>query len=250
MRGTKHYLFYTILVTLALACPLGVLHAYTYQVPDLDPADFDNNAIDNTYVPLVPGTILVYESETEDGLTREIFDVTYDTYEILGVSCTVVHDQSWVYVEDEDEWFLLEDTFDWHAQDNDGNVWYFGEDTIEYLYDDSWNQIDISTEGSWEAGVDGATPGIVMLASPRSGISYRQEYYEEVAEDMAKVLRLNARVSIEYGDFDDCLETKEWTKLEPGNIEHKYYAQGIGLVYVEELKEKTVKVELVDITYY
>jgi len=147
----------------------------------------------------------------------------------------VVHD--WETVNGE----LSEDTYDWYAQDNNGNVWYFGEDTTEYLDDGT-----TSKEGSWEAGVDGAEPGIVMLAEPIPGTSYRQEYYEGNAEDMGKVLRLNARVAVEYGDFDDCLKTKEWTSLDPGVIEHKYYAPGVGLVLVKELKGTTVRVELID----
>jgi hypothetical protein len=89
----------------------------------------------------------------------------------------------------------------------------------------------------------------LILAEPRPGVCYQQEYYEDSAEDKAKVLRLNAKVSVEYGDFKNCLKTKESTPLEPGNIEHKYYAPGTGLVLIEELKEKTVRVELIDITY-
>jgi len=87
----------------------------------------------------------------------------------------------------------------------------------------------------------------VCWADPKPGDSYQQEYYEGEAEDMGKVLRLNARVSVEYGDYDDCIVTKEWTPLDPGVIEHKYYAPGVGLVFIEELKEKTVEVELIDI---
>ena len=142
-----------------------------------------------------------------------------------------------------------EETTDWYAQDDDGNVWYCGEDTVEHMYDDEGNHIGDSTEGSWNANVTGAEPGIVMLADPMPGDSYRQEFLEGVAEDMAKVLRLNAKVSIEFGDFDNCLETKEWSPLERGAIEHKYYYPGVGLVYNTELSGgKTVKVELVDIT--
>jgi hypothetical protein len=85
-----------------------------------------------------------------------------------------------------------------------------------------------------------------MLADPMPGMSYRQEYYEEEAEDMGKVLKLNEKVTIDYGDFEDCLKTKEWTPLAPGEVEHKYYAPGVGLVFIEELKGKTVKVELID----
>lgn len=208
--------------------------------PVIDPANFvdgDSNPlpIDNPFFPLVPGTTFIYEAETEDGLEHNEVYVTHDTKEILGVICTVVSDKEWV------DDVLVEETLDWFAQDYLGNVWYFGEDTKSY--EDGM----VSTEGSWEAGVDGAKAGIVMLADPVPGASYRQEYYEDEAEDMAKVLRLNANVSVEYGDFEDCLKTKEWSPLERGTVEHKFYAEGVGLVLVEELQGGKVRVELIDI---
>jgi len=155
----------------------------------------------------------------------------------------------------------LEVTQDWYAQDDFGHIWYFGEETIDE---------EGSTEGSWEAGkdVDGvgslAEPGIVMLAHPDvstsdsvladSGLFYEQEYYEEVAEDMGKVKRLNASIVLEMdnnlatSEFTDCLQTKEWTALEPGSVEHKHYCAYTGLVLINELSGgPTVRVELVGI---
>jgi len=218
------------------------------SVPSFDPGDFvdedgDPFAIDNPYWPLVPGTTFFYEAETEDEVERNEVYVTYDTREVAGVTCTVVEDREW------EGDLLVEYTEDWYAQDKDGNIWYFGEYSEAYEYDDEGNLIDTSTQGSWEAGVDGAEPGILMLANPQPGDSYRQEYWEDEAEDMAKVLRLNASVSVAYGDFEDCLVTKEWTPLERGEIEHKHYARGIGLVLITELKGRTKRVELVDITW-
>jgi hypothetical protein len=207
----------------------------TYN-PQIDPADFVG-VIDNPYFPLTPGTTFTYEAETEDGLEKDVVTVTHDTKEILGVTCTVVRDTATL------DNVIEEDTFDWYAQDKEGNVWYFGEFTTQFE-----NGVPVGNAGSWEAGVDGAQPGIIMLADPQPGVSYRQEFLAGVAEDMAKVLRLNARVSVPYGDFESCLETKEWTPLEPGQIEHKFYARGVGLVLVEELKGKTVREELVDVT--
>jgi len=204
--------------------------------PVIDPANFVG-VIDNPYMPLTPGTAFVYEAETPDGLEQDVVVVTHDTKDILGVTCTVVTDTATADGE------LVEDTLDWYAQDKDGNVWYFGEDTTQY----EGGQV-VGQEGSWEAGVDGALPGIVMQGNPRPGMSYRQEYLQDVAEDMAKVLRLNARVSVPYGDFDECLLSKEWSRLEPGHIEHKYYAPGVGLVLTVELKGKNVRSELVSIT--
>lgn len=245
MRKIMCCLTSAIAVVMLIAFSIGVVEAKSYELPAIDPADFSSSQ-DNTYLPMALGKTYVYEAETEDGLIRNEITATYATKVILGVTCTVVYDVEWVDVEGVGL-VLIEETDDWYAWDNYGNVWYFGEDTIEYLYDDDWNLIGTSSEGSWEAGVDGAEPGIIMLSVPMPGISYQQEYYEDEAEDMGKVLKLNASVSVEYGNFEDCLKTKEWTALEPGEIEHKYYAPNVGLVFIEELKGKTVRVELVDV---
>jgi hypothetical protein len=192
------------------------------------------------------GATYVYRAEEEDGLVLNEITQTSQTKVILGVTTTVVHDVEFLLVEGVGM-FVTEETFDWIAWDNNGNVWYFGEDTTEYLYDENWNLIGTSKEGSWQAGVDGAKPGILMLANPRPGDSYRQEFAEDVAEDMAQVLAVNKNISVEYGDFNNVLVTKEWTPLDRGTIEHKYYAAGIGLVFIEQLKGKTIHVELIDI---
>ena len=170
--------------------------AYT---PHIDPADF-TTTIDNEYFPLKPGTTFVYEG----GAERDEITVTSDTKKVMGVECVVVNDKAW------ENGKLIEQTYDWFAQDKEGNVWYFGEDTKEYE-----NGKVTSTKGSWEAGVDGAKPGIIMQADPKVGDSYRQEYYEGEAEDMAKVLSLNESVTVPYGSFDDVLVTKEWTPWNP-----------------------------------
>lgn len=190
------------------------------QPLQIDPGNFVS-VIDNPYFPLTPGTTFIYKGETEGVATRTETFVTYDTKLILGVTTTVVHDQGF------EKGTLVEDTFDWYAQDVDGNVWYFGEDTKEL--DKNGNVI--STEGSWEAGVDGAEPGIIMEAHPQVGDRYYQEFYRGVAEDQAKVLQLDASICVRYGCFDNVLVTKEWTRLEPGVVDTKYYAQGVGFIY-------------------
>jgi hypothetical protein len=215
-------------------------------LPAINPANF-TSPMDNDFMPMVLGKTYVYRSEADGEVTTGHTNFSYDKKEILGVDCVVVYDNEEVYVEDLGQSFPTEQTQDWYAWDNYGNVWYFGESTVANIYDDQWNLIGTSTEGSWEGGVDGAIPGIVMLADNTPGIAYQQEYLEGVAEDMAKILRLNADVSVEYGDFDNCLVTKEWTPLSPGDVEHKYYAKGVGLVYIEEIKGKTETTELVDI---
>jgi hypothetical protein len=196
--------------------------AYT---PHIDPVDF-TTTIDNQYFPLKPGTTFDYDG----GAERDEFTVTSDTKKVMGVECVVVNDKAW------ENGKLIEQTYDWFAQDKEGNVWYFGEDTKEYE-----NGKVTSTKGSWEAGVDGAKPGIIMQADPKVGESYRQEYYEGEAEDMAKVLSLNESLTVPYGSFDDVLVTKEWTPLEPSYHEHKYYARGVGQVYGGGLELVDVK---------
>ena len=192
--------------------------------------------IDNPYFPLIPGTTFVYEGESDGELEHVEVYVTNETREVMGVTCTVVRDRVWV----DDE--LEEDTYDWFAQDINGNVWYFGEDSKE---------IDegrvISTEGSWEAGVDGAQPGIVMKADPKVGDIYRQEYYKGEAEDMAEVISLDESLEVEYGKYDDVLRTKEWTPLEPGVAESKYYAKGVGMILEEVIEGGEGSLELIEV---
>lgn len=205
---------------------------------EFDPTDFVS-VIDNTYLPLTPGTAFHYRSETPDGLETGLVRVTYNTKQILGVTARVVHDQ--VFLDGD----LTEDTFDWFAQDGDGNVWYFGEDSKEIEDGEV-----VSTEGSWQAGVNGAEPGIIMLNDPRPGLSYRQELAPGVAEDMARVLGLKAKVEVPYDQFYACLHTMEWTPLERGVREHKFYCPGVGLVLEVQPREGRIRNELVAITHF
>jgi hypothetical protein len=166
----------------------------------------------------------------------------------FNIDALVVRDREWLDEDCTGEYILVEDTFDWYAQDDDGNVWYLGEDTT--AWDDEANCL--TDAGSWKAGDDGAVPGVLMLSHPRPGLSYQQEYYEGEAEDWAKILRLGARVSIDLGDYLGCLMTKEYTPLSPGEIEHKFYCRlsqgGSGLMLVNELKGKTRRVEYIGTT--
>lgn len=188
----------------------------------IDPADF-SGTVDNPYFLLEPGTTYVYESE--DGTTRIEVVVTSETKVIQGVTCVVVRDTV------TEDGALVEDTFDWYAEDNEGNVWYFGEDTKEYEDGEV-----VSTAGSWQAGMSGAVPGIIMEADPKVGDRYQQEYLKGEAEDMAEVLAVDESVSVPFGSFTDVLKTKEWTPLEPAVEEEKLYAPGVGLVKVEVVK--------------
>lgn len=225
----------------------GKATAKAATVPAFDPTNF-TTPVPNPYFPLDPGTIWIYEAETEDGIERTTTTVTGVSPVIDSVTAVQVHDVSELELENGDI-ILLEDTLDWFALDNFGNAWYLGENTLAYEYDDDWNFIGTSSAGSWTAGLNGAEPGIIMLADPQPGATYQQEFAEGIAEDMGKVERLNGKVSVPYGDGDysDVLVTKEWSPLEPGSVERKYYVAGIGLVLVEEFKGKgTVRQELVD----
>lgn len=247
MIRAKYFLISIVTTFVLLGISTTFVNAKCLEAQEPDPADFDSPQ-NNIYFPWDERTY-IYQADAEDELVLNTITVTSNTLDILGVECTVIHDVEYVSIDNGNTWILIEETDDWHAWDNDGNVWYFGEDTLEYVYDDDWNFLYTTDEGSWKAGDDDALPGILMLADPMMGECYQQEYYEGEAEDMGRVLKLNANVSIDYGDYEDCLKTKEWTPLEPGAIEHKYYAPGVGLVYIEELKEKTVEVELIGIIY-
>lgn len=258
MRKVMCCLSSVMVVVMLMGFSIGVVQAGTCEIPDFNASNF-TSPIANQYFPMAIGDVYVYEAEEEDELIRNYIHFSTDTKVILGVTCTVVYDVEWIWVQELNgglgDWRKLEETQDWHAWDNSGNFWYFGEWTTEYEYNDNWVLTGSNNEGSWEAGVASAEtgivaePGIILLADPTPGDCVIQEYAPDDALDRGKVLRLNAKVSVEYDDYEDgdVLVTKEWSELEPGNVEHKYYALGDGLVYIEELKEKTVKVELVDI---
>ncbi len=189
----------------------------TYS-PEIDPDDF-SAVIDNPYFPFVAGRTLVYEGLTEDGL--EVIEVTAldETVEINGIECLQVRDV--VSIDGE----VLEDTIDWYSQDEDGNVWYIGEISLNFE-----NGLLEDVEGSWRFGVESAEPGILMHAAPCPGDVYRQEYLLDEAEDLGAVISLGETVTVPYGTFDDCLQTEDFTPLEPDASERKFYAKGIGPV--------------------
>jgi hypothetical protein len=145
--------------------------------------------------------------------------VTRNTRVIQGVTCVEVHDT--VTLDGE----LSEDTLDWFAQDRDGNVWYFGENTHE-LEDGLITTID----GTFMGGVNGDKPGIVMKAHPAIGDFYRQEFSLANAEDFADTLSLTESVTVPAGTFHNCLKSQETTPLETDLLEHKFYAPGAGNV--------------------
>jgi hypothetical protein len=193
-------------------------------VPVIDPAHFTHSTtIDNPYHPLPPGMTFVYEgtvTEEPAGFGHVEFIVTHTTRVILGITCVEVHDRA------ELNGRLVEDTRDWFAQDDDGNVWYFGENTA--IVDDHGLPVDLS--GSWMAGVDGAQAGIIMEAHPAVGDFYRQEFLLGEAEDLAEVSSLTETVTVPFppGTFTNCLKTTESAPVSPGDISPKFYVAGVG----------------------
>jgi hypothetical protein len=191
--------------------------------PVIVPENFVTN-IDNPYFPLTPGTTRIYVAQTAHGVVSNVVATTHNTVVILGVICVEVRDV--VYTDGE----VTEDTLDWFAQDKDGNVWYFGENTLEIA-----DGLVVSVEGSFKAGVDGARPGIIMKAHPTIGDAFRQEFVLEQGEDFEEVIALNKSVTVPYGSFNHCVKVRETTALEPDTIVHDFYAPGIGPVLSIEM---------------
>jgi hypothetical protein len=204
--------------------------------PVIDPTAFVEQ-IDNPYLPYAVGSRWVYEGMVDGALERTEVEVLDERREVMGISAIVVRDT--VYADGE----MVEDTYDWFAQDADGNVWYLGEDTHEYE-----DGVAVSAAGAWEAGVDGALPGIVMPAEPAVGDAFRQEYYPGEAEDMGEILEVGVSRSIALGEYDDVVVMENWTPLEPEIIEEKWYARGVGTIYEGETGGDGGSAELVDFT--
>ena len=175
--------------------------------------------IDNPFFPLKPGTTLTCKGKLDRQSATDVFSVTNRTKVILGVTTTVVHDE--VFIKGE----LVEDTEDWFAQDTVGNVWYLGEDTKELE-----NGQVVSTEGSWEAGVDNARAGIFMPAEPKVGQVFKQEDARNVAEDCFTIVDLNASVKTRFVSSNNALKTEEFSLIDPGLLDNKHYVRNIGLV--------------------
>ncbi len=208
----------------AIACIAGV-SAVAEDLPPynpvIDPANFVSD-ITHPYFPMKPGTVFKFEG-TRDGERRvDEVTVTTDKKKIMGVETTVVR------VISSSDTEIVEKTVDWYAQDKDGNVWYFGEDTA--VFKDGKVQ---NTDGTWMAGVDGALPGYIMKAAPKVGDGYREEYRPKVAEDFAKVIKVDMVAGGPSGQYENVLVTENIDLLDKAKFEHKWYAPGIGPIGVD-----------------
>lgn len=194
--------------------------------------------VDNPLFPLEPGTSYIFDGTTGRRPEHEVIKVLLRQKVINGIHCAQVKDSNWVAGN------LVEATIDWYAQDFNGNVWYMGEYATQYKDGNV-----IGHEGSWKAGKDGAKAGIIMEATPRVGDTYHQEDYPGKAEDMGKVLAIDASVETPYGTWiGNVLETKDYSLIEPG-VEHKYYVPGIGLVKSTDVKGGSEVMELTGIRH-
>lgn len=202
-------------------------------VPDFNSAKFSNpTTIDNPYFPLTPGARMTYRAV--DGGEEAVVEVLMETRTVAGVECRIVRDR--VFVDD----LLIEDTFDWYAQDDVGNVWYMGEDVTDYAYDESGALISTENPGAWETGKDvagvgvTARPGYIMPAAPRAGARYHQEYYPNEAEDYAEIVGVDVPVTLSNGVSYTTLKTRDLSSLDPTIDAFKYYAPGVGVVLEED----------------
>ena len=193
--------------------------------------------VDNPWFPLRPETVYVYGGVKDGASARDVVTVTHAVETIAGAPCVVVKDR--LYLDGK----LEERTTDWYTQDRRGNVWYFGEATAEL---DKRGNVK-STEGTWQAGRNGAKPGIYMPAHPTPGRSGRQEFYKGHAEDHFQVLSLHASIHVPYTSSTRALLTKEWTPLEPGVVDHKFYVRGVGTVLEQTVKGGDERLELVSV---
>jgi len=212
-----------------------------HRIPNFEDAVFsDPTSISNTYYPLSTGKVYKYQTYFSEGDEIEtiILYRTTNTKMVNGILTIVQNDKVWV------DGTLVENTDDWLAQDDEGNLWYFGEESW------SWDEVagDWVNDGSWEAGVDGAMAGYWMPANPEIGMEYYQEFFKQEAEDQAVVVEKGVTITLESNstEYLNCLITKDFTKLQPGEYELKYYAPGIGLIK-EEKYEKNKLVEILEL---
>jgi hypothetical protein len=219
------------------APPQSLAPLHGNYAPTISPSDF-GTVVDNRFWPLTPGTTFHYKGVRGTTPQTNTVTVTHRTKQILGIACTVVRDTVFEHGK------VVERTFDWYAQDLQGNVWYMGEDSFELQ-----NGRMAKASDSWESGVNGAQPGIIMPADPQPGDAYRQEYYPPgEALDEARVVRLDGSVTVPDGSFDGLLVTSERSPLEP-QTEQKYYEPGLGEVEEVVVKGHHEEFRLVDITH-
>jgi hypothetical protein len=205
---------------------------------ELDPSDFTTE-IDNPYWPMTPGSRWVYRETDSEGADQRVEVIVTDKTKKIanGITARVVRDEV------TEDGVPVEVTDDWYAQDSKGNIWYLGEETTEYE-----DGKPVSTEGSFEAGVDGAQAGIIMPAAPKPGMTYRQEYYKGEAEDKGEVVSAREQAEVPFGHFRNVVMTKDTNPLEPKILEFKFFARGVGPVLAVSVSGSSDREELLTYT--
>jgi hypothetical protein len=213
--------------TTATSGPTTTVNSYR---PNIVPADFSTN-VTNSLFPLKPGTVFISDGTRDGKPNHNEMTVTNETKVIMGVRCVVVRDVV------SSNGALIEKTTDWYAQAKNGDVWYFGEATAEYV-----NGAISNTQGSWEGGVDNAQPGIIMKANPRVGDQYRQESRPGQAEDRAQVLKVGQAFKTPVRTYTNVIITKDTDPLNPSRLDTKYYGPGGGLIYTKKTQGSHVEI--------
>ena len=217
-------------------CPLPKFGPGATYHPRIDRATFGPH-VTNPWFPLTPGVTMVYAGVKDGKAAIDVVTPSRRTRMIDGVRTRIVEDRLLLGGR------LAERTSDYYAQDACGNVWYFGEDTAEL---DRHGRV-IDTSGSFHAGVDGAQPGVFMQAHPQLGRTFRQEWFRGEAEDTFTVIDKSTPVTVPYRSFRHALRTAERTRLEPGVLDNKYYARGIGEVEEVSVKGAQERLVLIDV---
>ncbi len=214
-------------------------HAGLAPAAGIDPADF-TTPVPNPYFPLERGTVSILRGSEDGKRLLNRTTITPWSKMIQGVSTTVVNDVLY------EGGALREKTTDWYAPDNSGNVWYFGEATAVY---NKKGQV-VSTEGSWQAGVNGAVAGIIMTANPGPTDAYRQEFFKGHAEDQGWIVARHEVANVPYGKVDQVVRSYEWTRLEPGVVSLKLYGPGLGIIREKDVAGGTELLELVKVEHH
>ena len=224
-----------VIICIGLAGACGSPAGATTLIPSFTAATFDpDQEINNRYFPLGPSykaTIKAMGVDEDGAPIEERSDLSYGGpgRVILGVQTTAQRDMAF------EGGRLVEDTFDYYAQDTDGNVWYMGEDVINYIYDDAGSLVATNNESAWIAGENGAMPGWIMPADPVSDLAYFQEVAPaDGALDEARIWATGLTVEAGGQIFEDVLSVYETTSLDQEAREFKYYAPDVGLIRVEE----------------
>ena len=238
LNKRSHYLAVGALLTAFIGAgpswALGPGAAATGEYnPVINPEDFVSE-INNRYFTLKPGTKFTYKNRS--GTERIEATVSNETKKLMGVTTTGVRVTEWR------NGLLKEDTTDWYAQDKEGNVWYFGESVNNFV-----DGKLVHHTGSWEAGVDGAKPGIIMRANPQVGESYRQEFSPGRAEDMGTVVAIGQKVTVPFGILENCVQIRDSSPLDP-TAEFKYFCPDIGFLALEEVLGRGAEAELVTVS--